>query len=153
MEQIADRVLSELGLTEHQTLLVAHHDREHKHVHALVNRIHREIFAAWDRWQDHAVLDRVLAQVEVEFGLRRVVATNAWLIARSRWPRRRSNLTIEQPVSPVSLHAFGRYFQRFDLRSRGASCATALGRTASNWSVVPTAWCSTMGHRERKPRV
>jgi hypothetical protein len=73
MEHIADRVLTELGLAEYQTLLVAHHDREHQHVHALVNRIHPETFAAWDRWQDRAVLDRVLAHIEVEVGLRRVV--------------------------------------------------------------------------------
>jgi hypothetical protein len=83
IEQIADRVLSELGLAEHQTLLVAHHDREHRHVHALVNRIHPESFAAWDRWQDRAVLDRVLAQVEVEFGLRRVVGRDQRVAERA----------------------------------------------------------------------
>ena len=73
VEHVADRVLAELGLGEHQALLVAHHDRKHQHVHALVNRIHPETFAAWDRWQDRAVLDRVLSQAEIEFGLRRVV--------------------------------------------------------------------------------
>jgi len=83
IEQLADRVLSELGLAERQTLLVAHHDREHQHVHALVNRIHPETFAAWDRWQDRAVLDRVLAQVEVEFGLRRVVERDQRLAERA----------------------------------------------------------------------
>ncbi len=83
MEQVADRVLSELGLAEHQTVLVAHHDREHQHVHALVNRIHPETFAAWDRWQDRAVLDRVLAEVEVEFGLRRVVERDQRLADRA----------------------------------------------------------------------
>jgi hypothetical protein len=83
MEQVTDRVLSDLGLSEYQALLVAHHDRQHAHVHVLVNRVHPETLAAWDRWHDHVTLDRVLAAVETEHGLRRVPERDERLTDRS----------------------------------------------------------------------
>ncbi|MGH7461601.1 MAG: relaxase/mobilization nuclease domain-containing protein [Longimicrobiales bacterium] len=47
MSRVADRVLSNLGLTEHQTLMVAHRDREQPHVHMMLNRAHPETGRAW----------------------------------------------------------------------------------------------------------
>lgn len=39
-ELIADRLLEDLGLEEHQVLLVAHGDTKHPHIHLMVNRVH-----------------------------------------------------------------------------------------------------------------
>lgn len=72
MERVADRVLTELRLKEHQALIVAHGDRRHPHVHILVNRIHPESGKAWDRWQDYAAIQRALREEERALGLRQV---------------------------------------------------------------------------------
>jgi hypothetical protein len=72
MERVADRLLTELGLTGHQTLIVAHKDRQHAHFHLVVNRIHPHTTRAWDRWQDYVTTQRVLRQEERELGIREV---------------------------------------------------------------------------------
>lgn len=72
MELVADRVLDALGLQEHQALFVAHRDREHAHLHMVVNRVHPETGIAWDRWQDYPKIERTLRGLEHELGLREV---------------------------------------------------------------------------------
>ena len=72
MERVADRVLSELKLKEHQAVIVAHGDRAHSHVHILVNRVHPETGKVWDRWQDYSTIQRALREEEQALGLRRV---------------------------------------------------------------------------------
>jgi hypothetical protein len=72
LERVADRVLDRLGLREHEAILVAHRDREHAHVHVLVNRVHPVTGRAWDRWQDHPVIQQVLREEERALGIREV---------------------------------------------------------------------------------
>lgn len=72
MERVADRVLEALHLQEHQVLIVAHADREHAHMHLMVNRVHPETGKVWSRWQDYPTIQRVLREEEEALGLRRV---------------------------------------------------------------------------------
>jgi hypothetical protein len=72
MRDIADFVLADLGLAEHQALLVAHQDRAHPHVHVMVNRVHPETGIAWERWQDRPRIERSLRELERAFALREV---------------------------------------------------------------------------------
>jgi Relaxase/Mobilisation nuclease domain len=72
MELVADRLLDRLGLQEHQAMFVVHRDREHAHVHIVVNRVHPETGVAWERWQDHPRIERTLRETERELGLREV---------------------------------------------------------------------------------
>lgn len=72
MERIADRVLDELRLREHQVLIVSHSDREHAHMHLLINRVHPETGKMWDRWQDYPRIQSVLREEERALGLRAV---------------------------------------------------------------------------------
>ena len=72
MERVADRVLEALHLQEHQVLIVAHADREHAHMHLMVNRVHPETGKAWSRWQDYPTIRRVLREEEEALGLRRL---------------------------------------------------------------------------------
>lgn len=69
MERVADRVLSELGLRDYQSLIVAHSDRRHSHLHILINRVHPMSHKAWDRWQDYPIVQRVLRDEERALGL------------------------------------------------------------------------------------
>ena len=72
MEQVVDKVLDRLGLREHQAILVAHRDREHAHVHVLVNRVHPETGRAWERWKDRPIIEQVLREEERALGLRQI---------------------------------------------------------------------------------
>ena len=72
MEHVADRILGALGLADHQALIVAHQDREHPHLHLMINRVHPETGRAWSRWQDQRVVQRVLREEELALGLRQV---------------------------------------------------------------------------------
>ena len=69
---VADRVLSDLGLEEHQVLMVAHRDKEHAHVHLAINRVHPETGRAWDPSYDYARVEQSLRRQERELGLREV---------------------------------------------------------------------------------
>jgi hypothetical protein len=72
MQVVADRVLRDLGLAEHQAVLVAHQDRAHPHVHLMINRVHPETSVVWDRWQDRSQIERTLRELERALGLREV---------------------------------------------------------------------------------
>ena len=77
MERVADRVLERLGLAEHQAVIVSHRDREHAHMHILVNRVHPETGLAWERWKDQPLIQQVLREEERALGLREVTGTLA----------------------------------------------------------------------------
>jgi hypothetical protein len=75
MERVADRAIEALGLREHQVLIVAHRDRDHPHLHLLINRVHPETGVAWDRWQDRRAIQQVLRDEERAMGLRALAFT------------------------------------------------------------------------------
>ena len=72
MQSVADRVLRDLGLAEHQAMMVAHRDRAHAHVHVMVNRVHPDTGVAWERWKDRPKIERALRDEERALGLREV---------------------------------------------------------------------------------
>jgi hypothetical protein len=72
MEQIADRVLMRLGLTDHQTVIVSHRDKDHPHMHIMINRVHPETSRVWDMSHDYRKIQEILRATEREFGLREV---------------------------------------------------------------------------------
>ena len=72
MERVADRVLSQIGLQDHQAVIVAHRDREHAHVHVLVNRVHPITGHVWDLSYDFRAIQEVLRREERALGIREV---------------------------------------------------------------------------------
>lgn len=79
MERVADRTIAALGLTGHQALIVCHRDRDHPHMHLLINRVDPETGHVWSRWHDRAVIQKVLREEEIALGLR---VTPGRLLAR-----------------------------------------------------------------------
>ena len=77
MERVTNRLLERLGLAEHQALVVSHRDREHPHLHIMVNRVHPETGKAWERWKDQPLIQQVLREEERALGLREVTGTLA----------------------------------------------------------------------------
>lgn len=72
MLQVADRTLADLGLAEHQAVIVAHDDTAHPHIHVMVNRVHPASGRAWEKWKYKTRLERSLKTLEKEMGLTEV---------------------------------------------------------------------------------
>ncbi len=70
--EVVERTLRDLGLEEHQALIVAHDDTGHQHVHVMLNRVHPETTRAWRTSHDYARIERSLRQQEWELGRRLV---------------------------------------------------------------------------------
>jgi len=70
MRLAADRLLHDLGLQDHQVLMVAHRDTEHRHVHLMVNRVHPRTHLTWDNKNDFYRLRTSLNRLEKEMGWR-----------------------------------------------------------------------------------
>jgi hypothetical protein len=86
MRQIADRLLRDLGLQEHQALIVAHRDRAHAHLHIMVNRVHPERCTAWSNSWDYPRIERSLRKLEEAHGLRVVPGRHSRVPGRERAP-------------------------------------------------------------------
>jgi MobA/VirD2-like, nuclease domain/TraI-like middle domain len=71
-EAVADRLLRDLGLEQHQAMIVAHRDHDYEHVHLVVNRVHIERLRAWDKSFDYQRIEKSLRHIERELGLREV---------------------------------------------------------------------------------
>jgi hypothetical protein len=72
MMSIADRTLEDLGLADHQAVIVAHNDTEHPHLHMMVNRVHPETGKAWSNSLDFKRIETSLRAQEIELELRQV---------------------------------------------------------------------------------
>ena len=64
-----DRTLRDMGLDKHQALVVCHNDKDHEHVHVMVNRIGKD-GRAWSPWQDQIKLRSSMEAQERELGVR-----------------------------------------------------------------------------------
>jgi hypothetical protein len=74
MQTDAEKVLSQLGLANHQAVMIAHGDTAHRHVHVMVNRVDPATGKAWNPWREHARVEAALGQIERERGYQLVSA-------------------------------------------------------------------------------
>ena len=72
MMEAATQTLDDLGLSDHQALIVAHNDHDYKHLHVMVNRVHPVKGTAWDRWMDYKKLEKSLRSLERSYGWKEV---------------------------------------------------------------------------------
>ena len=72
MQQVAQSTLEDIGLSDHQALIVAHNDTNHKHIHMVVNRVHPETGKAWATSHDRKRIMASLRVQEKELGLQYV---------------------------------------------------------------------------------
>ena len=62
------QMLEALGLDEHQAVIGTHHDREHRHVHAVVNTVHPTSGKAWSKSNDQQKAELACRQIELDQG-------------------------------------------------------------------------------------
>ncbi|SMO38835.1 relaxase/mobilization nuclease domain-containing protein [Fodinibius sediminis] len=68
----ATQTLEDLGLQEHQALIVAHNDHDYKHLHVMANRVHPVKGVAWNRRMDYKKLEKSLRALERANGWKEV---------------------------------------------------------------------------------
>jgi len=64
MVEAADHALERLGMAEHQAVLAIHRDRDHQHIHIVVNRVHPGTHRAASTSHDFAKLERACREIE-----------------------------------------------------------------------------------------
>lgn len=69
---IADRLIADLKLAEHECVIVAHNDGQCPHIHLVINTVHPQTGRVWDAWHDVYRIMESLQQQERERGLRLV---------------------------------------------------------------------------------
>ena len=69
-EDAAGRVLTAMGLADHQAVLIAHRDTEKEHVHIVVNRIGDDGLA-WRPFRDMTKAHEAIPGIEIEYDLSR----------------------------------------------------------------------------------
>ena len=95
MRAAVEEVLKDVGLEEHQALLVAHGDAAHPHVHVMVNRVHPETGKAAPMSHDYAKVERSLRRLEQAWGMRKVAGHHAREAGTEPPDRSRSRTTGE----------------------------------------------------------
>lgn len=69
MRQVAETTLADIGLDDYQAMFVAHHDKAHRHVHIVVNRVHPETGVAWRTSNDYQRIELSLRKQSEAMGL------------------------------------------------------------------------------------
>ena len=111
--------IADQGLEEHQAAIVAHHDTENPHVHAMINRVHPETGRAWKGSWSKVRVEASLRRQEKELGLRIVPG---WLAPVPGEPERRPQ--------PRLVRGSGDFLR--DVQER----ATPVLERAQSWSEV-----------------
>ncbi len=80
--EVTEEVLGDLGLGDHQAMIVEHQDESHPHVHVMVNRVQHKPEAedygkAWQGSYDWQQIEESLRRIERERGWRQVAGYHA----------------------------------------------------------------------------
>lgn len=68
--QLAEKFLQKMGLENHQYTVYRHRDKEHAHIHIIVNRIGLDArHGTWNSWQDVTRAREAKLQLEAEYDL------------------------------------------------------------------------------------
>jgi hypothetical protein len=70
--------LNQLGFKEHQYVLVAHDDKKHFHIHAMVNKVHPETYRAHTPTYSWLTLDGAVRHLEAKYGWSHTAGPMRW---------------------------------------------------------------------------
>jgi hypothetical protein len=66
---IEDRVVSSIGLKDHQRISTVHHDTDNLHIHVAINKIHPKTLNMIEPYRAYKTFAEVATQLEIEYGL------------------------------------------------------------------------------------
>lgn len=147
MQEITDAALEDLGLADHQAVLVAHNDTRHPHVHVVVNRVLAESGKAWRTSMDYSRLERCLARQSRERGYEPVVGPHN--DPESRHRRQRRMRTSERRMADSTGAIVRQRFALDRIRELAFKLGPAFGQAAS-WSDLDAGLAAEGLHLQRK---
>jgi len=69
LKTIEDRVISSIGLKDHQRISAMHHDTDNLHIHVAINKIHPKTLNMIEPYRAYKAFAEVASKLEIEHGL------------------------------------------------------------------------------------
>ncbi len=139
--------LNQLGFKEHQYVLVAHDDKKHFHIHAMVNKIHPETYRAHTPTYSWLTLDGAVRHLEAKYGWSHTAGPMRWDEATQKAVRTfRSERNKSRSIEDQAIGADAQYehyhdeesLQSYIRREVAPHVRTLLTRQYGSWEALRT---------------
>jgi hypothetical protein len=139
--------LNQLGFKEHQYVLVAHDDKKHFHIHAMVNKVHPETYRALTPTYSWLTLDGAVRHLEAKYGWSHTAGPMRWdedrkmAVRVSKAERNASWSAQQQPTGAAAKyeHYHDEESLQTYVRREVAPCIrTLLTRQSASWDALHT---------------
>jgi len=137
--------LNQLGFKEHQYVLVAHDDKKHFHIHAMVNKVHPETYRAHTPTYSWLTLDGAVRHLEAKYGWSHTLGPMRWDEATQKAVRTfRSERNKSRSIEDQTIGAAAQYehyhdeesLQTYVRREVAPHVRTLLTRQSASWEAL-----------------
>ena len=139
--------LNQLGFKEHQYVLVAHDDKKHFHIHAMVNKVHPETYRAHTPTYSWLTLDGAVRHLEAKYGWSHTPGPMRWdeasqqAVRMSRSERIALRSAQQQPTGAAAQYEHYHdedSLQTYVRREVAPHVRTLLTRQSASWEALHT---------------
>jgi hypothetical protein len=139
--------LNQLGFKEHQYVLVAHDDKKHFHIHAMVNKVHPETYRAHTPTYSWLTLDGAVRHLEAKYGWSHTPGPMRWdeasqqAVRMSRSERIALRSAQQQPTGAAAQYEHYHdedSLQTYVRREVAPHVRTLLTRQNASWEALNT---------------
>ena len=139
--------LNQLGFKEHQYVLVAHDDKKHFHIHAMVNKVHPESYRAHTPTYSWLTLDGAVRHLEAKYGWSHTAGPMRWdeasqlAVRVSKAERNASPTAQQQPTGAAAQYEHYHdedSLQTYVRREVAPHVRTLLTRQSASWEALHT---------------
>ncbi len=139
--------LNQLGFKEHQFVLVAHDDKKHFHIHAMVNKVHPETYRAHTPTYSWLTLDGAVRHLEAKHGWSHTPGPMRWdeasqqAVRMSRSERIALRSAQQQPTGAAAQYEHYHdedSLQTYVRREVAPHVRTLLTRRNASWEALHT---------------
>ena len=137
--------LNQLGFKEHQYVLVAHDDKKHFHIHAMVNKVHPESYRAHTPTYSWLTLDGAVRHLEAKYGWSHTPGPMRWdeasqqAVRMSRSERIALRSAQQQPTGAAAQYEHYHdedSLQTYVRREVAPHVRTLLTRQSASWEAL-----------------
>ena len=139
--------LNQLGFKEHQYVLVAHDDKKHFHIHAMVNKVHPETYRAHTPTYSWLTLDGAVRHLEAKYGWSHTPGPMRWdeatqkAVRTFRSERNEFRSAQQQPTGAAAQYEHyhdEESLQTYVRREVAPHVRTLLTRQSASWEALHT---------------
>src|ERR1039458_2389852 len=139
--------LNQLGLKEHQYVIVAHDDKKHFHIHVMANRVHPETYKAHTPYRDWITLDGAVRHLEAKYGWSHTPGPMRWdedrkmAVPASKAERDAARSVQQHPTGAAAQYEHyhdEESLQSYMRREVAPHVRTLLTRQSASWEALHT---------------